>query len=482
MSSEHLDVLIVGAGLSGIGAAYYLQTHCPGKRYAILEGRSEIGGTWDLFRYPGIRSDSDMFTLGFSFRPWKEAKAIADGPSILAYLRETARELGIERHIRTQQRVLSASWSSPKACWTVEVQGPNQEKLEYTCSFLYLCSGYYRYDEGYAPAFPGRSDFEGIVVHPQHWPQDLDYKGKRIIVIGSGATAVTLVPALAEQAAHVTMLQRSPTYIASLPAEDRVANALRKALPEQAAHGILRWKNVLRALGFYQLSRRAPNVMKNLLRKGLEMALPRDYDIDTHFTPHYEPWDERLCLVPDADLFRAIRKGRASVVTDHIRSFTKKGILLESGEELPADVIVTATGLSLLSCGGIALRVDERPIKLSETFVYKGLMLSGVPNFAFCVGYTNASWTLRAELSSNYVCRLLQRMDQKGYRQCMPYLEEGSIEPKPLLDLRAGYVKRAVQDFPKQGTQSPWHLRQNYVLDMLTMRLSKVDDGVMKFA
>src|SRR5581483_4836478 len=351
--------LVIGAGISGIGAGYHLQTQCPGKRYTILEGRGEIGGTWDLFRYPGIRSDSAMFTLGYSFRPWKEAKAIADGPAILKYPRDTARDYGIDRHIRFQHRVRSASWSSEESRWTVESEaGPDRQPVRTTCSFLYLCSGYYDYESGYAPAFPGSEDFQGQLVHPQHWPRDLDYRGKRVVVIGSGATAVTLVPALADTAAHVTMLQRSPTYIVCLPEEDRVANLVRRLLPERSAHRLIRWKNVLLGICFYQLCQRTPRVAKRMLRRGLARELPPGFDIDRHFKPHYEPWDQRLCLVPNSDLFRALRAGRVSVVTDHIANFTKQGILLQSGEELQADIIVTATGLKMLPLGGIRLSVD----------------------------------------------------------------------------------------------------------------------------
>jgi monooxygenase len=481
MSVEHLDVLIVGAGLSGVGAGYYLQAKCPGKSYAILEGRSEMGGTWSLFRYPGIRSDSDMFTLGYSFRPWKEAKAIADGPSILKYVNDTARELGIDRHIRFNHRVLSAAWSSAESRWTVEVDAAG-EKKRLTCGFLYLCSGYYSYETGYTPAFPGQGEFEGKVVHPQFWPEGLDYKGKRVVVIGSGATAVTLVPAMAGEAAHVTMLQRSPTYIAALPGEDAIANKIREVLPEGAAHDVIRWKNVGMGLLFYQLCRRAPGLAKRLLRGGVRKELGRDFDVDAHFKPRYEPWDQRLCLVPDADLFKAMKTGRASVVTDRIRTFTKKGILLESGQELPADIIVTATGLELKLGGGIQMTVDGRELEPGKMFVYKGLMLSGVPNFALCVGYTNASWTLRAELSSRYVCRLLRHMDEKGYKQCVPEADGSAGDPQPLLGLSSGYVQRAADRLPRQGSKGPWYLRQNYVLDLLTMRLGPVDDRAMVFS
>jgi cation diffusion facilitator CzcD-associated flavoprotein CzcO len=479
---EHFDVLIVGAGISGIGAACHLETSCPGRRYAILEGRDDIGGTWDLFRYPGIRSDSDMFTLGYSFRPWKEARAIADGPSILQYLRDTAREFGVDRHIRFRHRVRAASWSSEDSCWTLDVEVDGKpHAVRYTCSFLYLCSGYYDYDHGHAPSFPGSEEFRGRLVHPQHWPEDLDYAGKRVVVIGSGATAVTLVPAMAETAAHVTMLQRSPTYVASLPSEDPLAKLAHGILPERTAHHIVRWKNVLFMMFFYQLARRAPRVAKWLIRAGVIKNLPSGFDVDTHFKPRYEPWDQRLCVVPDSDLFKAIGAGRASVVTDHIDTFTRDGIRLKSGRELAADVVVSATGLKLLSCGGIRLTVDGAAVEPGKTFAYKGLMLGNVPNLAFCVGYTNASWTLRADLSSAFLCRLLNHMDRHGYRQCVPRCDEATLDERPFLGLMSGYVQRAVHLFPKQSSKAPWLLRQNYILDYLTMRFGAVDDGTMEF-
>ncbi len=485
MSSEHFDILIVGAGLSGIGAGYHLQTHCPGKSYAILEGRSDLGGTWDLFRYPGIRSDSDMFTLGYSFRPWKEARAIADGSSILQYLRETAREFGIDRRIRFRHRVLSASWSSEESRWTVEcgIGGKGSaETVRYTCNFLYLCCGYYDYETGHAPAFPGAGDFQGRIVHPQHWPRDLDYRDQRVVVIGSGATAVTLVPALAETAAHVTMLQRSPTYIVSLPAEDRVANRIRKLLPERAAHRLIRWKNVLLGMYFYRICRRTPERAKRLLRDRLVRELPAGFDVEKHFTPQYDPWDQRLCIVPDGDLFRALRAGRVSVVTDRIANFTRGGILLESGQELPADVVVTATGLKLLAFGGVRLAVDGAVVDPGRTLTYKGLLLGEVPNCAICTGYTNASWTLRADLSSMYVCRLINIMDRHGYRQCVPRYEGSPDETQPLLGLKSGYVQRAAGLFPKQGRKAPWVLRQNYLYDLLSLQYGTVDDGALVFS
>jgi monooxygenase len=496
VSLEHFDVLIVGAGLSGIGAAYYLQAHCPGKRYAILEGRPDLGGTWDLFRYPGVRSDSDMFTLGYSFRPWKEAQAIAAGPAILTYLRETAQEFGIDRHIRFRHRVVSASWSSEEARWTVEcIQGGKGSSLEpssaaggqgqpvrYTCRFLYLCSGYYDYEEGHTPAFPGTEDFQGKLVHPQHWPSDLDYRDKRVVVIGSGATAVTLVPAMAEQAAHVTMLQRSPTYILSLPTEDRVANLIRKFLPGWAASRLIRWRNVLLGMYFYRLCRRRPERAKQLLRQRIAGELPPGFDIDKHFTPNYNPWDQRLCLVPDADLFRAIRSNRVSVVTDRIVSFTRQGIRLESGQELQADVVVTATGLKLLALGGVRISVDGAVIDPGQALTYKGLMLGNVPNCAMCVGYTNASWTLRAELSSLYVCRLINYMDRRGYSQCLPFHDGSPVDTQPLLGLTSGYVQRGANLLPKQGRKRPWVLRQNYLYDMLSLYFGPVDDGTLVFS
>jgi monooxygenase len=480
---ENFDVAVVGAGISGIGAGYHLQAHCPGKTYAILEGRPSMGGTWDLFRYPGIRSDSDMFTLGYSFRPWKAAKAIADGPDILEYLRDTAHEFGIDRHIRFQHRVKSAAWSSADSRWTIDAEvGEEKRPVRYTSNFLYLCSGYYDYENGYTPAFEGTDDFSGRLIHPQHWPKDLDYTGQRIVVIGSGATAVTLVPALAEKAAHVTMLQRSPSYIVSMPSEDRIGNFLRRVLPERSAHRALRWRNVLLGIYFYQLCRRAPGLAKRLLRKGIAKELPPDFDIDTHFKPRYQPWDQRICLVPNADLFQSIKGGKVSVATDQIERFTKHGILLKSGGELPADIIVTATGLKMLACGGIRLSVDGTPVEPGQSLSYKGLMLSNVPNCAVCIGYTTASWTLRADLASAYVCRLLNHMDQGGYTQCVPRPSDPEVQPEPLLGLTSGYVLRGLDLFPKQGSKSPWVLRQNYVRDMLMMRYGAVDDGAMVFS
>jgi cation diffusion facilitator CzcD-associated flavoprotein CzcO len=483
MSAEHVDVLIVGAGISGVGAAYHLGERCPGKSYAILEAREDLGGTWDLFRYPGIRSDSDMHTLGFRFKPWTEAKAIADGPSIHEYIRRTAREEGIEPHIRFGHRVVSAAWSTADAQWSVEaVRTDTGETVELTCGFIAMCSGYYRYDEGYRPAFEGIDDFEGELIHPQHWPEDLDHEGKRIVVVGSGATAVTLVPALAEKAAKVTMLQRSPSYIVSLPGEDRIANGLRRVLPAKTAYAIARWKNVLLQMASYQLSRRRPNTMRRLVRRGVEKALPPGYDVDRHFEPAYNPWDQRLCLVPDGDLFEAISSGRADIVTDTIERFTKTGLRLASGEDLEADVIVTATGLNLQFLGGVELTVDGVEPDIASAMTYKGMMLSDVPNMAFTLGYSNASWTLKVDLTSEYMCRLINYMDEHGYRQCVPRATDPSVTIEPLIGLNSNYILRSLDHLPKQGSKEPWKLRQNYAIDLRALRHGPVVDDAMQFS
>jgi monooxygenase len=482
-SLEHVDVLIVGAGLSGVGAAYHLQHRCPGKTYAILEAREAIGGTWDLFRYPGIRSDSDMYTLGYSFRPWEEAKSIADGPSILHYVQDTARRHGIEERIRFDHRVTRAEWSTADARWTVEAQrGDTGEMVRISCGFLFMCSGYYRYDEGYTPDFAGTERFGGQIVHPQKWPQDVDYAGKRVVVIGSGATAVTLVPALARSAAHVTMLQRSPSYIVALPAQDAIANGLRRLLPSKLAYAIVRWKNVLLTMASFQLSRHRPDLMKKLLRKGVTSRLPAGYDIDTHFNPRYNPWDQRLCLVPDGDLFEAISDGRASVVTDQIETFTETGLRLGSGAELEADLVVTATGLNLLALGGLQFARDGRDIALPDTLSYKGMMLGGIPNMAFSLGYTNASWTLKCDLTCEYVCRLLNHMDAGGFTQCTPVNHDSSVIAQPFIDFSSGYVLRSIDKFPKQGSKAPWRLYQNYARDIVSLRLGSLEDGAMEFS
>jgi cation diffusion facilitator CzcD-associated flavoprotein CzcO len=480
-NAEHVDVLIIGAGLSGVGAAHHIQSAFPEKTYTILEARDAIGGTWDLFRYPGVRSDSDMNTLGYRFRPWTHAKAIADGPSILGYVRATAAEARIDEHIRFRHKVVRAEWSSEDARWAVEAVHDG-ETVHLTAGFLYACSGYYRYDAGHMPDFPGVERFGGTVVHPQHWPGDLDYAGKKVVVIGSGATAVTLVPAMAEQAAHVTMLQRSPTYIVSLPAEDSIANTLRRLLGGRRAYPITRWKNVVMTTLFYQLSRRRPRVVKAMLRKAAIRQLPPGYDVDTHFKPRYQPWDQRLCLVPDGDLFTAIRHGRASVVTDRVKEFTGTGLRLESGDELEADLVVTATGLRLLALGGIRLAVDGSDVELPETMAYKGMMLSGVPNFAFTIGYTNASWTLKADLVSEYVVRLLRHMDADGYDQCVPADDDPTVTARPLMDFQAGYVLRSIDEFPKAGSRSPWQLGMSYAHDLLKLRYGRIHDGVLRFS
>ena len=478
---DHHDVLIVGAGLSGIGAAHHLKDKCPNKSFAILEARDGIGGTWDLFRYPGIRSDSDMHTLGYRFRPWTEAKAIADGPSILGYVRDTAREGEIDRHVRFNHRVVAAEWSTPEARWTVAAKRTDTgETVRMTCGFLFGCSGYYRYDEGYSPQFPGTERFGGQILHPQHWPEELDYTGKRVVVIGSGATAVTLVPAMAERAAHVTMLQRSPSYIVTIPDEDPVAQGLARLLPDRALYPVIRWKNVALATLMYRASRRWPRAMRRLIRRGVMRQLPEGYDVDRHFKPTYDPWDQRMCLVPNGDLFEAIGRGDASVVTDAIETFTETGIRLRSGEELEADIVVTATGLNLLPLGGIGFRVDGRDVSLPRSMAYKAMMLGGVPNFAFALGYTNASWTLKADLTSEYVCRLLNHMDEHGFDAAVPE-REPDVEEEPFLDFQSGYVMRSIDQFPKQGSRAPWRVHQNYPRDLVALRYGPVAESMRFF-
>jgi len=481
MSPEHVDVLVVGAGLSGIGAACHLQAECPEKTYAVLESRGAIGGTWDLFRYPGIRSDSDMFTLGYAFRPWTGAKAIADGDDIRGYIVDTAREYGVEEKIRFHHEVVSADWSSAEARWTVTARRTDTgETVQLTCSWLSVCSGYYRYDEGFRPEFPGEDRFAGEVIHPQHWPADFDATGKRIVVIGSGATAVTLVPNLADDAAHVTMLQRTPSYIMSLPGTDPLAEALRRRLPAKVAYPIVRWKNVLTTTALFQASRRWPGAVKKLIRRLTEKQLPAGFDVDTHFTPPYDPWDQRLCLVPDGDLFRCLRNGSASMVTGRIETFTDHGIQLESGEHLDADVVVSATGLNLLAMGGMTLRLDGAPVDVPETVSYKGMMLSGVPNFSMVIGYTNASWTLKADLVNRYVCRLLQHLDARGLAVATPVAPPEGAD-LPFLDLAAGYVQRSLAQLPKQGSRTPWKLHQNYIRDVRMMRRGPLEDEGITF-
>ena len=480
---EHVDVLIIGAGLSGIGAARYLQRDCPWASFTILESRQAIGGTWDLFRYPGIRSDSDMYTLGYSFRPWDGEKTIADGPSILDYIRATARETDVDAHIRFQHRVVTANWSTPDALWHVAAERTDTgETVHLTAGFVFSCTGYYRYDHGYQPDFAGMDSFAGTIVHPQAWPEDLDVAGKRTVVIGSGATAVTLIPSLAETAAHVTMLQRSPTYIASLPDKNVAAKVLRMALPERLSGPAIRWMMALTTQAVYQISRRRPEFMKRLLRRGAERQLPAGYDVATHFTPSYDPWDQRLCVVPNGDLFKAITAGSASVVTDTIETFTEKGIRLASGDELEADIIVTATGLELLFLGGIALSVDEVAVDLPERLTYKGMMLEGVPNLAIAIGYTNASWTLKCDLTCDYVCRLLNHLRATDRRQCTPVNHDRSMTTAPLLGLTSGYIQRSADLLPRQGSHYPWQVHQSYLRDYRALKMSDIDDSFLQFS
>ena len=479
--ASHVDVLVVGAGISGIGAACHLEAECPGKSYAVLEARESMGGTWDLFRYPGVRSDSDMFTLGYRFKPWTDTKTLADGPAILSYVKETAREHGVEDKIRYGHRVAGLSWSSEDARWTAQIERDGQS-IEMTAGFVSMCTGYYDYAGGYTPEFPGLERFGGTVVHPQKWPEDLDYAGKRVVVIGSGATAVTMVPAMAETAAHVTMLQRSPTYVVTLPAVDPIANAVRRVLPLKASYVVSRWKNVLLQMGTYNLSRRRPELVRRLIRAGVRHQLPDGYDVDRHFRPAYDPWDERMCVVPDADLFKAISSGDAEMVTDTIAEFTESGIKLASGRELEADIVVTATGLNLLSVGALDVTVDGARVPIPDRLTYKSLMLEDVPNLAFTIGYTNASWTLKADLTSEYVCRLLNHMDERGYDVCVPHNDDPTITAEPLIDLASGYVQRSIDKMPKRGSKPPWRLRQNYAVDIVNLRHGQIEDGVMRFS
>ena len=480
--AEHVDVLIVGAGLSGIGAAHQLQVHCPKKSYLIVEGREALGGTWDLFRYPGIRSDSDMQTMGFSFRPWTEEKVIAPGASILNYLKETAAEYGIDKNIRYRHRVLEVHWSSADAQWTVTMDvGEPKVRKTYTCSFLFMCTGYYNYDKGHTPEFAGAKDFRGTIVHPQLWPEHLDYAGKQVVIIGSGATAVTLVPAMAKTAAHVTMLQRSPTYIVARPDVDPTVKKLRRFMSAKWASRLTRWRNILMGMYFYKLARTKPDKMAAAIIGGAQAYLGPEYNVGKHFTPSYKPWDQRMCLIPDGDLFTAIRKGEATIVTDHIDRFMEHGIKLASGEELPADIIVTATGLKLQLVSGVSMFVDDKKVELSKTFNYKGTMFSGVPNFAITIGYTNASWTLKAELTSRYFCRLINYMQSHRYRSAVPTVT-ADIGEQPMMNLQAGYVQRELEHLPKQGLKRPWTLQQNYPKDIVALRYGKVNDGALVFA
>ncbi len=485
MTVEHFDVVVIGAGISGIGAGYHLQANCPNRTYTILEGRDDIGGTWSLFRYPGVRSDSDMHTLGYSFKPWTAEKAIADGPSILQYLRDTSAEYRIDEHIRFGHLVTKAEWSTDDARWTVESHRKDTgETVLISASFLFMCSGYYSYQGGYTPEFPGIADFEGRIVHPQAWPDDLECSGKRVVVIGSGATAMTIIPAIADTAAHVTMLQRSPTYVVSAPDTDRLANRLRRILPEKVAYGLTRWKNVTMQQVIYKKTRTQPAKVKAKLLGMVRKELGPDYDVDTHFTPRYNPWDQRLCLVPNSDLFKAIRSGKASVVTDEISRFTDHGITLRSGTSVVADIIVTATGLQLVTLGEMDFVVDGEPVDFAKTWTYKGFAYSDIPNMASSFGYVNASWTLRSDLICEYVCRLLNHMEQTGTAQCTPRLRSSdrSMPERPWIDdFTSGYMQRVMHLFPRQGDREPWINPQNYGRDKKMFRKSPLDDGVMTF-
>ncbi|VVE55838.1 flavin-containing monooxygenase [Pandoraea anhela] len=484
-SGMHLDVVIVGAGLSGIAAAHYLRERCPHTRFAMLEARQSLGGTWDLFRYPGVRSDSDMFTLGFSFRPWTSDRAIAEGGEILDYLKETARAEGLDGLIRYGHKVLEARWDSSVARWTLDVEQTHadgrRETRSLTCRFLFMCSGYYAYDAGHAPTWPGMASFTGTVVHPQHWPAELDYRDKRVVIIGSGATAVTLLPNLAMRAAHVTMLQRSPSYILSMPQRDGMAERLRAWLPAGAAHRIVRMKNVLITLGFYNASRRWPRAVRRVLIRRAARQAQGHADVERDLTPRYNPWDQRLCLAPNGDIFKALRSARADIVTDEIVSFTPHGLSLKSGKTLDADIVVTATGLRVQLMGGARLIVDGQPVVLADTVAYKGMMYSGVPNLASIFGYTNASWTLKAELIAQYVCRLIRHMDAHGADTCVPQLRDAEQGELPAIGLTSGYIQRAAGVLPKQGARKPWVFYQSYLRDLRLMRWGSVDDGVMRF-
>jgi cation diffusion facilitator CzcD-associated flavoprotein CzcO len=484
---SHFDVVIVGAGLSGIGAAVHLQQRCPGKSYAVLESRDAIGGTWDLYRYPGIRSDSDMHTLGYSFKPWREAKAIADGPSIRDYVNETADENDIRKNILFNRRLESAAWSTGDARWSLHVASTHDDEgaEPISCNLLLMCSGYYSYDDPYRPHFEGEEDFEGPIFHPQLWPEDLDYAGKRVVVIGSGATAMTIVPAMADEVEHITMLQRSPTYVISRPEKDIIANTLRRFLPDMLAYRLTRFKNVELQRRGYQRTRVAPEKVKDFLLRRVRKHLGPDYDVEKHFTPRYNPWDQRLCLIPNADLFDAINSGKASVVTDHIDRITKKGVRLQSGEEIEADIIIAATGLNLKLLGGVQFGVDGEPVHFPDTWTYKGMMYSDIPNLVQTFGYINASWTLRADLTAEYTCRLLNRMDELGMRQCTPRLrDEDRNMPKRdwIEDFSSGYMRRVMHLFPKQGDRSPWLNTQNFAADKKMVRQAPLEDGALTFS
>ncbi|MDT8912561.1 NAD(P)/FAD-dependent oxidoreductase [Amycolatopsis sp. PS_44_ISF1] len=481
--AEHLDVLIVGAGISGIGAAYYLQRDHPHRSFALLEARGATGGTWDLFRYPGIRSDSDLYTFGYEFKPWTDEDSIADAHKILAYLRETTAEFDLDRRIRLHHKVVGAAWSSEQARWTVEVERADTgERTTLTCDWLFSGGGYYRYDEGFTPHFEGRERFPGPIVHPQAWPADLDYAGRRVVVIGSGATAVTLVPAMAPTAAHVTMLQRTPSYILPISKSDALAQRFKQVFGDERGHAMARWLGAFRQRAVWRFCRRFPKAARRIIRWVTAKQLPAGYPVDEHFNPPYDPWDQRLCLVPDGDLFRAIRSGRAGVVTDRIRTFTEKGLLLESGRELEADIIVTATGLNLQPFGGIPLTVDGAEVDLADTVAYKGMMLSGVPNLSFAIGYTTASWTLKVGLLCEHFCRLLSHMDAHGHTVCRPEPADPAMPTRPFLNFGAGYVQRSVDRLPRQGDRAPWLTSMDYHSDVKVLRRASVLDPELHFS
>ncbi len=478
----HVDTLIIGAGLSGISAAHHLTELCPDKSYVILEARSAMGGTWDLFKYPGIRSDSDMYTLGYSFKPWTDPQAIADGPAILKYIQETAAEKDIATKIKYNTKVTEASWSSSEQLWTVTVDSTDSIST-YTCSFLFSCCGYYDYDQGYTPDYPGLEDYEGAFVHPQLWSSETNYEDKDVVVIGSGATAVTLIPELAKKAKSVTMLQRSPTYVVSAPREDAIANFLNKILPTKLAYSIIRWKNITMSMLVYNACMKWPNTMSKFFLKGVKKELGDRYEeLKKHFTPHYNPWQQRLCLVPESDLFEALKSGKANIVTDHIDTFTKEGILLKTGEILKSDLVISATGLKMKVMGGVVLKLDQKEIKSSELLCYRGMMFRDLPNLAMAFGYTNASWTLKCDLVSKYVCRLINHMDKNSYKSCTPTLQNENMETLPFVDFTSGYFQRSLHELPRQGTEGPWKINQNYLKDIKSLKRSTLDDGILQFA
>jgi monooxygenase len=480
---SEVDVLIIGAGISGIGAAYHLQKHCPNQSYAIIEARSAVGGTWDLFNYPGIRSDSDMFTFGFNFKPWRSPKTISPGEDIKNYISEAATENGINKHIVFEHKVVSANWDSTTAKWYTKIQNlQTGDCCQYISGFFFSCAGYYNYEKGYTPEFNGIESFTGDVIHPQFWPQNLDYTAKNVVVIGSGATAVTLVPAMAATAGHVTMLQRSPTYIASGPEKDIFANVMRRYLPAKLAYSLSRWRKILLGMFMYSIARRRPESVKKVIRDGIIDVLGKDYPVDKHFKPNYQPWDQRACLAPDGDLFNAIKNGSASVVTDHIDTFTATGITLQSGEELAADIIITATGLNLAILGSYEISVDNKPFNAADSYCYKGMMLSGLPNFAFSMGYTNASWTLKSDLVGQYVCRLINHMHKHQHHYCQPVLPINGMESEPFINFTSGYITRSLDQMPKQGRDKPWKLNQNYILDRMSLSYTSVVDDSIVFS